>query len=98
MDSNDLQRLAGHLETHGLWVTVDDSAMRLNVTNPLNSRLTEEILAKGDQYVTGFDYAIGEHGHEQPCAERIARLLAVGTPATATLTGPANRLSTEAHR
>lgn len=79
MDSNDLQRLASHLETHGLRVTVDDSAMRLNVTNPLNSRLTEEILAKGDQYITGFDYAIGEHGHEQP-------------------TGPANGLSTEAHR
>ncbi|MFG2270683.1 hypothetical protein ACGFNY_13070 [Streptomyces chartreusis] len=98
MDSNDLQRLAADLDKYGLQVTVDDSVMRLNATNPLNSRLTEEILTKGDQYVTGFDYAIGEHGHEQACAERIARMLAVGTPATAAPTEPANRLPAEAHR
>ncbi|MFH0516313.1 TIGR02391 family protein [Streptomyces sp. M41] len=48
VDSNDLQRLAGHLEKYGLQVTVDDSVMRLNATNPLNSRLTEEILAMGE--------------------------------------------------
>lgn len=98
MDSNDLQRLDGDLEKYGLQVTVDDSVMRLNATNPLNSRLTEEILTKGDQCVTRFDYAIGEHGHEQACAERIARMLAVGTPATAAPTEPANRLPAEAHR
>ncbi|MGW4544575.1 hypothetical protein ACWEOP_42795 [Streptomyces chartreusis] len=98
MDSNDLQRLAGHLEKYGLQVTIDDSVLRLNATNPLNSRLTEEILTKGDQYVTGFDYAIGEHGHGHACAERIARMLAVGTPATAAPTELANRLLLEAHR
>ncbi|MFE7277479.1 hypothetical protein [Streptomyces sp. NPDC057623] len=98
MDSNDLQRLAGHLEKYGLQVTVDDSAMRLNVTNPLNSRLTEEILTNGDQYVTGFDHAIGEHGHEQACAERISGMFAAGTPATAAPTEPANRPPAEARR
>ncbi|MFF4501629.1 hypothetical protein [Streptomyces sp. NPDC001401] len=98
MDRNDLQRLAGDLEEYGLRVTVDGSALRLKVTNPLNSRLTEEILTKGEQYVTGFDYAIGEYGHEQACAERIARMLAVGTSAMAAPSESANRLPAEAHR
>lgn len=79
MDTNDLNTLAGHLERHGLRVTVDDGAMRLEVTNPLNSRLSEEILVKGCRYVTGFDHEIGEAGEEAACAERIARILAVTT-------------------
>ncbi|GHF13639.1 hypothetical protein GCM10014715_81530 [Streptomyces spiralis] len=79
MDTKDLQNLAGHLEAHGLQVAVNSAEMRLTVTSPLNSRLTEDIVADGDQWVTSFAYAIGEHGHEQQCAERIARVLAVGT-------------------
>ncbi|MBC2903127.1 hypothetical protein [Streptomyces cupreus] len=88
MDTNDLQNLAGHLEERGLQVVVNEAEMRMHVTNPLNSRLTEEIVAVADQYVTGFDYEIGVQGAEQECADRIARLLAVG-PADAQRATPA---------
>lgn len=88
MDTNDLQRLAGHLEEHGLQVTVNAAEMRLNVANPLNSRLSEDIVAVAKQWVTSFGYEIGEHGGEQACAERIARVLAVG-PASALRTATA---------
>lgn len=77
MDTNDLQRLASHLEHRGLRVAVNDSALRLDVTNPLNSRLSEEIILKRQRYVTGFDHEIGETGDEATCADRIARILAV---------------------
>ncbi|MGW4042919.1 hypothetical protein [Streptomyces sp. NPDC004721] len=79
MDTNDLQNLARHLETHGLRVTIDAPGMRLTVTNPLNSRLTEDIAASGGGWVTSFDYEIGERGGEAACAERIARVLAVSS-------------------
>ncbi|GAB2870490.1 hypothetical protein GCM10027074_42620 [Streptomyces deserti] len=102
MDNNNLQRLAGHLEERGLRVTVDDSAMRLDVANPLNNRLSEEIFLKDERYVTGFDDEIGEAGSEAACADRIARILAVtakptsssvrsGTPVTRPA-GPAEAL------
>lgn len=78
MDTNDLQRLAGHLEERGLQVTVDPAGMRLTVANPLNSRLTETIVAARDEWVTSFDYGIGEQGREAECADRIARILAAG--------------------
>lgn len=78
MNGNDLRTLAGHLEQHGLLVTVDDDAAQLHVVNPLNSRLSETIAASGDRWLTSFDYEIGEHGNEEACAERIARILAVG--------------------
>ncbi|MFF4146656.1 hypothetical protein ACFY0A_36165 [Streptomyces sp. NPDC001698] len=77
MDNTDLQQLARHLENHGLQVTTDAPGMRLTVTNPLNSRLTETIAAADDRWATSFDYEIGEHGNEAACAERIARILAV---------------------
>ncbi|MGW5123332.1 hypothetical protein ACWEQ7_04555 [Streptomyces sp. NPDC004069] len=77
MDTNDLQNLARHLEEHGLQVTTDAPGMRLTVTNPLNSRLTETIAATDDRWATSFDYEIGEHGREEACAERIARVLAL---------------------
>ncbi|MFD0436987.1 hypothetical protein [Streptomyces chartreusis] len=78
MDTNDLQRLAEHLEERGLRVTVNAAEKRLTATNPLNSRLTEEIVATDDSYVTSFDYEIGERGSEGECAERVARVLAIG--------------------
>ncbi|MFB8777202.1 hypothetical protein [Streptomyces broussonetiae] len=78
MDTNDLQQLVGYLENHGLQVTVNEAEMRMRVTNPLNHRLTEEILALSDRYVTGFDYEIGVRGAEEECADHIARILAVG--------------------
>ncbi|MFJ5157007.1 hypothetical protein ACIQCF_36840 [Streptomyces sp. NPDC088353] len=79
MDTNDLQNLARHLKEHGLQVCIDAAGMRLTVTNPLNSRLSETIVAAGDRWVTSFDYEIGEHGGEAACAERIARVLAVSS-------------------
>ncbi|KUL42702.1 hypothetical protein [Streptomyces regalis] len=79
MDINDLQRLASYLEERGLRVTLDGTAMRLDVTNLLNSRLSEEILVKDERYVTGFDYEIGEAGGEAECADRIAHILVVTT-------------------
>ncbi|MFE0104454.1 hypothetical protein [Streptomyces sp. NPDC059009] len=79
MDTDDLIQLAHCVEAHGLDATVDEAESRLLVTNPLNSRLTEEIHAVADGYVTSFDYEIGERGQERECAERIARILAVGT-------------------
>ncbi|WP_200309346.1 hypothetical protein [Streptomyces adelaidensis] len=66
------------------------------MTNPLNSRLSEEILVEGGRYVTGFDYEIGEAGDETVCAERIARILAVATERTSSIArgdGPATRAS-----
>ena len=78
MDTNDLHQLARHLEERGLQVTVDKPGMRLTVANPLNSRLAETILASGDEWVTSFDYGIGEQGREEECADRIARILAAG--------------------
>ncbi|MGV9456346.1 hypothetical protein [Streptomyces sp. NPDC003635] len=78
MDTNDLHNLAGHLDQRGLQVVVNDAEMRMHVTNPLNGRLTEEIVAVADRYVTGFDYEAGVRGAEQECADRIARILAVG--------------------
>ncbi|WP_030680185.1 hypothetical protein [Streptomyces sp. NRRL B-1347] len=84
MDSNDLKQLSGHLEDLGLLTTVDEPAMRLIVTNPLNSRLSEEILVIGDRYVTGFDHEVGAQGAERTCADRISRILAVNrTPGAA---------------
>ncbi|WP_309029339.1 hypothetical protein [Streptomyces alfalfae] len=74
----DLQRLAAHLEKHGLRVAACDPELRLHVSNPLNSRLGEEIALAGGRYVTGFDYEIGDQGDEEACAERVARILAVG--------------------
>lgn len=74
----DLQRLAAHLEKHSLHVAACDPELRLHVSNPLNSRLGEEIRLVGGRYITSFDYEIGESGEERACAERIARLLAVG--------------------
>ncbi|MET9967845.1 hypothetical protein ABZZ80_18425 [Streptomyces sp. NPDC006356] len=102
MDINDLQRLASYLEERGLRATLDSTAMRLDVTNPLNSRLSEEILVRDERYVTGFDYEIGEVRGEVACADRIARILAVttkrapssvrsGSPATRSL-GPAEAI------
>jgi hypothetical protein len=79
VDTNDLQNLAGHLEDRGLQVTVHEAEMRLHVTNPLNSHLSEEIVAADGRYVTSFDYEIGESRREQECAERIAHILAIGT-------------------
>ncbi|MFF5984996.1 hypothetical protein ACFY78_39815 [Streptomyces olindensis] len=78
MDTDDLRLLAGYLEKRGLQVVVNEPDMRLLATNPLNSRLSEEITATGDRYVTSFDYEIGEHGRETECAERIAQMLALG--------------------
>lgn len=78
MDTNDLQSLAGHLEKRGLRVLVDEPRMRLRATNPLSSRLSEEITATGDRHVTSFDHEIGERGQEPECSERIAHILAVG--------------------
>lgn len=79
MDANDLQKLADHLQKHGLQVAVNAPELRLHVSNPLHGMLTEEIVATGDRYVTGFGYEIGEHRHEDSCAERIAHILAVQT-------------------
>ncbi|MEV2250231.1 hypothetical protein AB0I94_06610 [Streptomyces sp. NPDC050147] len=42
-------------------------------------RLAEEILLTGGRYITGFAYEVGERGAEPDCAERIARILAVGS-------------------
>ncbi|OUD01472.1 hypothetical protein [Streptomyces swartbergensis] len=81
MNTNDLQRLSGYLNEHGLRVTADENDMRLHVSNPLNSRLSEEIVLAGDRYVTSFAHEIGERGGEQECAKRIARMLAVGAAA-----------------
>jgi hypothetical protein len=78
VDTNDLQSLADHVKKRGLQVLVNEPEMRLLATNPLNSRLSEEITAAGDRYVTSFDYEIGERGREPECAERIARILALG--------------------
>ncbi|UIX33335.1 hypothetical protein [Streptomyces sp. GQFP] len=80
MDIDDLRQLASHLEEHCFQVVVNEAELRLHVTNPRNSRLTEEIVAVADRYVTGFDYEIGERGAERECADRIARMLAVGVP------------------
>lgn len=77
MDANDLQKLAGHLQKHGLQVAMNNTELRLHVSNPLHGMLNEEIVAVGDRYVTGFGYEIGEHRHEGSCADRIAHLLAV---------------------
>ncbi|MFI8928719.1 hypothetical protein ACIG3E_13710 [Streptomyces sp. NPDC053474] len=77
MDTNDLEQLSSYLKNRGLLIKVNESAMRITVTNPLNSRLSEEILAIGDRYVTGFDYEVGVQGAEQECADRISRILAV---------------------
>ncbi|MFI8832557.1 hypothetical protein ACIGPN_16150 [Streptomyces afghaniensis] len=81
MNTNDVQRLIRYLGEHGLRVTADENDLRLHVANPLNSRLSEEILVVGDRYVTSFAYEIGERGREQECAERIARVLAVSVVA-----------------
>ncbi|MER7404069.1 hypothetical protein ABT373_16635 [Streptomyces sp. NPDC000070] len=81
MNTNDLQRLSGYLTERGLRVTTDENEPRLHVTNLLNSRLSEEIVLAGDRYVTSFAHEIGERGGEQACAERIARMLAVGAAA-----------------
>ncbi|QOV38688.1 hypothetical protein IM697_10085 [Streptomyces ferrugineus] len=61
---------------------MDDTATRLDVANPLNSHLSEEILVKTERYVTGFDYEIGEAGGEAACAYRIAHVLAVAAKRT----------------
>ncbi|NDZ62357.1 hypothetical protein G3I47_34730 [Streptomyces anulatus] len=83
MNANDLQRLAGRLRNHGLQVVALEPELRLHATNPPHSLLTEEIVAAEGRYVTSFLYAIGERGHKKACADRIARLLAASTPATA---------------
>lgn len=78
MDIDDLHRLGKHLETRGLRVAACDPELRLYVSNPLNSQLSEEILLSDGRYITSFDYEVGESGAERACAERIARILAVG--------------------
>ncbi|MGA4841782.1 hypothetical protein [Streptomyces sp. G45] len=79
MDTNDLKQLTSHLENLGLLIDVGEPAMRVAVTNPLNSRLSEEILVVGDRYVTSFDYEVGVRGAERECADRISRILAVNS-------------------
>ncbi|MFJ1698200.1 hypothetical protein ACIOHC_24295 [Streptomyces sp. NPDC088252] len=77
MDATDLQKLAGHLRSHGLQVATLEPELRLHASNPLHGMLTEEIVAIDGRYVTSFEYEIGEQGHERQCAARIAYLLAV---------------------
>jgi hypothetical protein len=79
VDIDDLHRLGKNLENRGLRVAACDPELRLHVSNPLNSRLGEEILLTGGRYITSFDYEVGERGDEDACAERIARILAVGS-------------------
>ncbi|MEU6990433.1 hypothetical protein ABZ953_07185 [Streptomyces sp. NPDC046465] len=78
MDIDDLHRLGAYLETRDLRVAARGPGLLLTVTNPLSSHLTEEVRLAGGRYLTSFDYEIGEQGDEQACAERIARILAVG--------------------
>ncbi|MEU1302575.1 hypothetical protein [Streptomyces shenzhenensis] len=78
MDNDDLRELGARLEAHGLTVAIDQPKRQLNVSNPLNGRLSEQISAVDAHYVTSFAYEIGERGREEDCAERIARILAVG--------------------
>ncbi|MEV5940661.1 hypothetical protein [Streptomyces sp. NPDC051994] len=72
----DLQKLAGHLQSRGLHVALNDTGS-LQAANPLSEHLTEQIAMDGSRYVTSFGYEIGERGHEASCAERIAHILAV---------------------
>ncbi|MFJ3822226.1 hypothetical protein [Streptomyces nodosus] len=77
MDIDNLRELGARLEAHGLVVDICNTDLRLHVSNPLNSRLSEEITVTEGSFVTSFDYRIGERGREQECAERIACILAV---------------------
>ncbi|MEE1799552.1 hypothetical protein PUR57_12860 [Streptomyces sp. JV176] len=45
------------------------------MTNPLHG--AEEIISHHGRYVTSYGYEVGERGHEEDCAKRIAHLLAV---------------------
>ncbi|WP_328631944.1 hypothetical protein [Streptomyces sp. NBC_00356] len=77
----DLQNLVDHLEKHHLTVATCDPERRLQVTNPISTLLSEEIVLKRGRYYTGFDYEIGERGKEEACADRIAYLLGATTEA-----------------
>jgi hypothetical protein len=75
-----LQNLVAQLEKHGLTVASCDPENQIQVTNPKNCLLAEEIALRGGRYImASIDYEIGEHGQETTCAERIARILAVAT-------------------
>lgn len=86
MDNDDLRHLCARLEARGLTAAVNEPERQLNVSNPLNSRLSEQISAVDAHYVTSFGYEIGERGREEDCAERIARILAVGLTTEASAT------------
>lgn len=77
----DLQNLVDQLKQYGLTIATCDPERRLQVTNPISSLLSEEILLKRGRYYTGFDYEIGERGKEAACAGRIAYLLGASAKA-----------------
>ena len=67
----DLQKLAGHLQSRGPHVALNDTGT-LRAARPLDEHLTEQIAVDGSRYVTSFGYEMGGRGHEASCAERIA--------------------------
>ncbi|WP_425838935.1 hypothetical protein [Streptomyces fractus] len=71
----DLQNLVDELKARGLTIAVCAPENRLQVTNPISSLLSEEVVLRRGHYVTGFDYEIGDRGNETACADRIAYLL-----------------------
>jgi hypothetical protein len=77
----DLQNLVDQLEKHGLTVAICEPEKRLQVTNPISTLLSEEVILRRGHYVTGFDYEIGVRGEEKSAADRIAYLLGATTKA-----------------
>ena len=75
MNTNGLRKIAGHLRDYALTVTETDTEHRLHATNPLYG--AEEILPHHGRCVTSYDDEVGERGHEEDCATRIAHLLAI---------------------
>ncbi|MGW6271148.1 hypothetical protein [Streptomyces sp. NPDC055060] len=69
MDTEDLLRLAAHLEDHGLCATTNGAGNRPHVMNPRIDMRTAGTVATGDCHVTTFDYEIGKDGCERACAE-----------------------------
>ncbi|MEE1790847.1 hypothetical protein PUR28_08715 [Streptomyces sp. BE308] len=60
MDANDLQRPASCLRKQGLRVATLEPGPRIRSADPMRGMPTEEIVAVGATYVTGFAYVIGE--------------------------------------
>ncbi|MFE9607738.1 hypothetical protein [Streptomyces sp. NPDC006012] len=78
MDNDDLRELGALLEAHSPTVARAEPRQQPNASCPLNGCPTEQTSAVDTHYVTSFGYETGERGREENCAERIARILAVG--------------------